>query len=59
MNPRFVMMMGILALIGLLVLVRRFIGAEGFRGQRGCQSGVRYGIAYHDRGGRVYGHGGW
>jgi hypothetical protein len=53
------MMMGILALIGLLVLVRRFIGTEGFRGQRGCQGGVRYGIAYHDRGGRVYGHGGW
>ena len=53
------MMMGIFALIGLLVLVRRFIGAEGFRGQRGCQGGVRYGIAYHDRGGRVYGHGGW
>jgi hypothetical protein len=59
MNPRFVMMMGIFAFIGLLVLVRRFMGTEGFRGQHGCQGGVRYGIAYHDRGGRVYGHGGW
>jgi hypothetical protein len=62
MNQRFAMLFMVLAMVGLLFLVSAFVSRvrkEGFRAQRGCQGRVRYGIAYHDRGGRVYGHGGW
>jgi hypothetical protein len=56
MNQRFAALLALLAMAILLLLVS-FVSRvwEGFRGQRG-HSGVRYGIAYHDRG-RVYGYG--
>jgi hypothetical protein len=62
MNQRFAALLALLAMAILLLLVS-FVSRvwEGFRGQRGHgghsgHSGVRYGIAYHDRG-RVYGYG--
>jgi hypothetical protein len=57
MNQRFAALLALLAVAILLLLVGAFVSRvwEGFRGQRG-HSGVRYGIAYHDRG-SVYGYG--
>lgn len=67
MNQRFAMLSIVLILMILLAFIRR-VWTEGFRGQRGNggHGDVRYGIAHHDRGGRVshrgyygtYGYGG-
>lgn len=58
MNQRFAAIMALLAVALLLLLVRALVSrvwSEGFCGQRGHggHSGVRYGIAHHDRGGRI------
>ena len=69
MNPRFAALVALLAMAILLLLVGAFVSrvwSEGFCGQRGHgghsghrghsgNGGVRYGIAHHDRGGRVHG----